>query len=123
MLVEFHPIVTAFDMGDESDLRVKYPYFPSPEPMKFDVQGSYAAADPDFHGVEYGWSHSIGECVTSLIAAGLQIEWLHEFPVSSWKMFRFMEAAGEGLWRLPNHMGEIPLMFSLRAVKQDKPGE
>jgi SAM-dependent methyltransferase len=120
LLVEYHPIVSVFDLGHESELRVRYPYFPRPEPQKFDVQVSYAASDPDpdFHGVEYGWSHSIGECVTSLIGAGLRIESLREFPLSNWKMFPFMEEAGEGLWRLPSQMGEIPLMFSLRAVKQ-----
>jgi hypothetical protein len=96
---------------------VKYPYFTTPEPIKLEVQGSYAAADPGYQGVEYGWNHSIGDCVNSLIAAGLRIESLREFPFLVWKMFPFMEEGDDGWWRLPGHIPEIPLMFSLRAKK------
>lgn len=117
LLVEFHPIASVFDPDDPSELKVRYPYFSSAQPLKSGVKGSYAAADPDYHGVEYGWSHSMGEIVTSLITAGLQIESLREFPMANWKMFSFMEQAGEGRWTLPGHMGEIPLMFSLKATR------
>jgi SAM-dependent methyltransferase len=115
LVVDSHPMASVFDNDHESELRVKYPYFLTPEPIKLEVQGSYAAADPGYQGVEYGWPHSISEYVNSLIAAGLRIESLREFPFLVWKMFPFMEEGEDGHWRLPGHMPEIPLMFSLRA--------
>src|SRR5438067_5957834 len=35
LLVEAHPIASMFDPDDPSELKVKYPYFPSREPLKF----------------------------------------------------------------------------------------
>jgi hypothetical protein len=100
---------------------VKYPYFPGDEPLKFEVQGSYAVADPDYRGVEYGWIHSMSEIVNSLIGARLQIASLREYPFQSWKMFPFMQNGEDGWWRLPSGMQEIPLIFSLRAKKSAAP--
>jgi SAM-dependent methyltransferase len=117
LLVEFHPIASVFDLDASGELKVIYPYFSSPQPLELQVQGSYAASDPDYQGVEYGWNHSMGEYVTSLIAAGLRIESLREYPVANWRMFPFMEQGADGWWRLPGSMGEIPLMFSLKATK------
>ncbi|MFL5732780.1 MAG: SAM-dependent methyltransferase, partial [Chloroflexia bacterium] len=67
---------------------------------------------------EYGWNHSMSECVNSLIAAGLRIQSLHEYPYIVWKMFPFLEKGADGMWRLSAEKGEIPLMFSLRATKE-----
>jgi hypothetical protein len=36
---------------------------------------------------EYAWQHSMGEIVTSLAAAGLRIEYLHEHDWVGWRMF------------------------------------
>ena len=117
LLVEFHPIASVFDVDDSGELKAMYPYFSRPQPLEFQVQGSYAVSDPDYHGVEYGWNHSMGEYVTSLIEAGLRIESLREFPMANWKMFPSMEQGADGWWRFPSEMGEIPLMFSLKATK------
>ena len=117
LVVDGHPLASVFDNDHPGELKVKYPYFPTSEPLRFEVQGSYAAADPDYKGAEYGWTHSMSEYVTSLIDAGLQIESLGEFPFQSWRMFPFMEKGGDGLWRFPGGMPEIPLMFSLKAKK------
>jgi SAM-dependent methyltransferase len=116
-VVDSHPFAAIYDNDHPTDLKVKYPYFPSSEPLRFEVQGSYAAADPGYKGVEYGWTHSMGEYTTSLIEAGLQIESLHEFSYLGWQMFPFMEKGDDGYWRLPSRIAEIPLMFSLRARK------
>src|SRR3989337_1874468 len=41
--VEFHPIVGVFDSDPAlTDLQVRYPYFPTPEPLRFDDDGTYA---------------------------------------------------------------------------------
>ena len=117
-IVEFHPFAWVFDDDNPSELRVKYGYFHTPEPTEWTVQGSYA--DRNAHvkqPVEYEWAHSLGDILNALIAAGLRIEFLHEFPYSVEKTFPFMERDPDGWWRLKEPPAQIPLTFSLKAIK------
>lgn len=117
-VVDIHPIVWAFDEDNESELKLRYSYFPKPEPIKLDVKGSYADLDHEYRGVEYGWNHSLSEYINSLIGAGLQIESLNEYPFHAWKALPLMERGEDGWWRLTGQKGELPLMFSIKATKQ-----
>jgi SAM-dependent methyltransferase len=122
-IAEFHPFHLVLEgTPDGKELRITYPYrSPAAQPLSFDVQGSYAAPDPDYHATEYGWNHSLGEIVTSLAEAGLNIEFLHEHHFSgSDHMFKGMERGDDGYYRLTDPLlrDAIPLMFSLRAVKR-----
>jgi SAM-dependent methyltransferase len=122
-LAELHPFAQVLDDGGVTEPRLRYPYFPSPEPMAFPTYGSYA--DPDAkveQPVEYGWSHSIGEIITVLAEAGLRIEFLHEFPFTVFRATPFLVGSddrdGPGSWRLPEPWdGKLPLIFSLKATK------
>ena len=59
----------------------------------------------------------MGEIVTALTAAGLHIDFLHEFPFAEWPI-SFLEPAPDGTHRLPaEHDGKLPLFFSLKASK------
>lgn len=118
-ITEIHPVAQAFD-DDEgvTELRLRYPYFARPEPLEFPVKGSYADRSADVkQPVEYSWVHSLGEVVTAIAAAGLRIEFLHEFPEAPWPV-PFLKQDPDGEWRLPpEQAGEIPLAFSLKATK------
>jgi SAM-dependent methyltransferase len=119
-LAEFHPFSQAMDDVDSTVPTLRYPYFPSREPVAFPTQGSYA--DPDAkveQPVEYGWSHSMGEIVTVLAGAGLRIEFLHEQPFTVYRAMPYLVESGDGrTWRLPEpYDGRLPLMFSLKATK------
>jgi SAM-dependent methyltransferase len=119
-LVEFHPFAQVFDEAETAaDLRVHYPYFHSGEPLVFDVQGSYADRQAQVvQKVEYEWDHSLGEILDSLIAAGLRVDFLHEFPFCVYSMFpSLMVKSSDGMWRLKEAEGMIPLMFSIKATK------
>lgn len=117
-IAESHPFSMVFD--DDAglkDLRVRYPYFEK-GPTKFEDDSDYA--DPDAHienRVDYEWTHTMGEIITSLIDAGLQIEFLHEFPYLCWRQFAFEEESKDGHYRLPKGMPSIPLAFTLKARK------
>ena len=116
-ITELHPFVWPFDdSGDTTELRVCNPYYPRAEPVPFPVGNPYsdrsAKVEQEF---EYVWPHSLGEIVTALAAAGLRIEFLHEWPFLSWSL-PFLVQHADGTWRLPEGTpGEIPLLFSLRA--------
>jgi SAM-dependent methyltransferase len=120
-VTEIHPVANVFENEGVApgELRLAYPYWSHPDPLRFDVKGSYADPDAPTEGlVEYGWSHSLGEIVTALVDAGLRLEFLHEFDFVSWPV-DFLVQGDDDRWRLPNGVkGSLPLFFSLKATKQ-----
>src|SRR5215210_2531267 len=75
-LAEIHPFATLFADGEQ---RIAYPYLEHAEPLVFDEPGSYAdRAAATSHNRTIEWSHGLGEVVTALIEAGLQLEELRE---------------------------------------------
>jgi SAM-dependent methyltransferase len=119
-IAEYHPFAQIFDDENASELKVRYPYFPTPEPLAFQVHGSYADPQAEVNQeLEYEWVHSMGEVLTSLIQSGLRIDYLHEFPFSTFAMMpELMERYADGLWRLKEHQDSVPLMFSLQARRE-----
>jgi SAM-dependent methyltransferase len=119
-ITEIHPVSQAFE--DENvepgELRLIYPYWEHREPLAFPVEGSYA--DPSAEVTTptlYGWDHGLGEIVTALIDAGLQIESLREYPFVEWKL-SFLVENDAGQWVLPDSVkGDLPLFFSILARK------
>jgi SAM-dependent methyltransferase len=118
-LVDAHPFAQVFEDRDVTDFRVAYSYFHDPRPARFEERGSYADRDSDYHAVMYAWQHSLADVVTALLAAGLRLDGLQEYPFVAWQMFPFLEQDAEGWWRLPDRLSPLPLMFSLRATKGD----
>jgi SAM-dependent methyltransferase len=117
-IAEFHPFSNVFkNDGDETGLEVAYPYF-TDTPLEFPVEGSYA--DPDakiVQQLEYEWSPQVGEIISGLIDAGLQIEFVREYPFTCYRHFPFLVEKEPGKWYLPEGMPSIPLTFTLRAHK------
>jgi 2-polyprenyl-3-methyl-5-hydroxy-6-metoxy-1,4-benzoquinol methylase len=116
-VTEAHPLLWTFD-DDEGvqDLRFRYSYFGG-EPLGFATQGSYADRGAEVREpMEYGWNHALGEIVTSLVEAGLHLEFLREMPFAEWPV-PFLEERDDGTWRLPEGHPDLPLFFSLKASK------
>ncbi len=117
-IAEFHPFALVFD--DESkDLSFRYPYFEKGA-RRYEVHGSYMDASIETRvNEEYGWDHPLGEIVTALIDNGLRTEFLHEHSYSVFQQMPSLQPDGNGLWKFPNGEAPIPLMFSLRARKEN----
>ena len=97
------------------ELRVKYPYFRQKIPLEFVVNGSYADSDSNTkNNKTYEWLYSLMDVFSSLLDAGLRIEFFHEFPFTVYPQLPFMRKGKDGYWRLKE---EIPLLFSIKAVK------
>lgn len=114
-LLEGHPVAATLD-DEATTLRLRYPYFSRGTPQRYEVEGSYADRDLRFtQKVEYEWGHSLGEVITSLVSAGLRIEFVHEFPFAFWQQVPWL-VKRHGVWWLPKRMkGELPLSFSIAA--------
>jgi SAM-dependent methyltransferase len=119
-IAEIHPIAQAFENEGvaRGELRLTYPYWEHDEPLTFAVQGSYADPTAEIQAKrEHGWDHSLGEIVTALIDAGLNVRSLREYPFANWKL-DFLEQADDGTWRMPGDLdGRMPLSFSILAEK------
>lgn len=118
-LVEFHPFAWVFDDApDVDDLHVKYPYFADGGPVAWEGDGTYADRDAKVqHRTTYDFPTPISVAVTSLIDAGLRIEFLHEFPFSTYQFLPFTERRPDGTVRLTKHDGCVPLLYSIKATK------
>jgi SAM-dependent methyltransferase len=116
-VAEFHPITNVF--GD--DLTVVRPYF-SERPFELETAGSYADPEAEtIHDRSVQWHHSLGAVVTAVVAAGLEIEFLHEHETTLFARWPFL--VGErGSFRMPEGMPSLPLLYSLRAWASGEPG-
>ena len=113
---EFHHMAWIFDDAEGvEELRIAYPCWTAP--LEFDQPGSYATAAPTVHNQRFEWTHSLGEVVTALVAAGLQLEFLHEHDWSTFPMFPFLVQEARDRWVLPEQRESVPLMYSIRARK------
>ena len=112
-IAEGHPFVDVFA---HDALTVEHPYF-KPEGFVWDDDGG-TYADPEAataHNRTIEWSHGLGAVVSALAQAGLRIEWLHEHPFTFAMGWPFLERDGR-VWRLPDDVPSLPLMYSLLAT-------
>ena len=116
-LVDLHPFLSVFDdFALQPPLAVRYPYF-SREPLHFVEHGSYADRDADFEADSYAWQHTFEEIIGVLARRGLIVERLREYPAVAWKALEYLVEDEDGLWRLPEGAGDVPLMFGLTVRK------
>jgi len=122
-IVEAHPMMLVFDDRlTEPQLRLLYPYFHGPEPVREEHAGCYSNPGAPIQSVEYVWLHTMTDIIGSLVRAGLRIVEFEEYPFVAWRFFPWMEQSPDGWWRLPEHVGlplgrgSLPLMFSLKAT-------
>jgi len=118
-IVEFHPFSHVFADENVQDLKVHYPYFQGKQPLYFPPGPTYADKNSHLENPSYEWQHTIGDIVTSLIDHGLSIKFLHEFPFSVYEGLPFLVKGDDGLWYLPDGREDIPLLFSLKAHKEE----
>ncbi|MFH1401848.1 MAG: class I SAM-dependent methyltransferase, partial [Parcubacteria group bacterium] len=112
-IVDLHPFTNILD----SSLKFSYDYFDKTA-SEDDSSGTYANWDADINGSTYLWGYTIGGIINNLVAKGLKIEYLHEFPFAMYNQFPgLMKKNKIGQYVLKNTQIQIPLLFSLKAVK------
>jgi len=118
-VVDVHPYLSTLDDDSTADnLRVRYPYFKTPNPLVFSLGGTYAERNvKTVHNQSHEWPYSLHEVVDALRRPGLQIEFVHEFPVCCFAKFPWLVKGPGRWWRLPDTAPEIPMTFSVKAHK------
>jgi 2-polyprenyl-3-methyl-5-hydroxy-6-metoxy-1,4-benzoquinol methylase len=117
-IAEFHPFAWVFDDNGE-ELKIKYSYWHSNEPIYWEENGSYADPDAKVENKgDYEWAHPISDVVNALINAGLILKEFKEYPFS-------VDASNppglvkceDGYSRFKDKSIDIPLLYSIKAVK------
>ena len=118
---EGHPMLWSLDDARRDGLlTVEYPYFERPEPMIFDEPGTYVATDVSFtHNLTHEWNHGLGEIVTALFDAGLDLTMLQEHDSAPWDALPGATVRDEhGEFRLRDRPWRLPMTYTLQARKR-----
>jgi SAM-dependent methyltransferase len=117
-IAEIHPISSMLEnKGGDNELKLKYPYFHTEDPIEFDTEGSYADPTAEMKTEkEYEWFHSLSDVVNALIQTGLKIEYLNEYDYTVYQQFAFLKKEGRK-YLMPDGMPKPPLLFSIKATK------
>jgi SAM-dependent methyltransferase len=120
-LREGHPMLWALDERHRDRLVVDYPYFETPEPIVFDDPTTYVETNATLeHSVTYSWNHGLGEIVTALFDAGLELTQLVEHDTVPWDALPGQLAQVGELqeWRLVDRPERLPMTYTLQAVRK-----
>ncbi len=117
---EGHPVLWALaDPRPDGLVVLEYPYFERAEPTVWDEDGTYVETDVVFtqtRSVE--WNHGLGEVVTALLDAGMQVTGLVEHDSVPWEALPGqMEQVDANEWRLADRPWRLPHTYTLQAVR------
>jgi SAM-dependent methyltransferase len=118
---EGHPMLWALaDPRPDGLLVVEYPYFERDEPSVWDEGGTYVETDVVFEqNVTHEWNHGLGEIVTALLDAGMNLTDLVEHDTVPWEALPGqMERMDDGEWRLKDRPWRLAHTYTLQAVKR-----
>ncbi len=115
-IADFHPAMWMMDNDFEY---VKYSYF-NAEVITEEISGSYSDRNAPIRSTEHSWNHPFSEIINSLISHGLQVTQFNEFPFSPYNCFNKMEQGEDGMWRIIGMNEKLPVMYSIKAVKQSR---
>jgi SAM-dependent methyltransferase len=118
---EGHPVVWSLEYERPDRLLVlEYPYFEREEPEVSDEPGTYVETDVVFeHNITHSWNHGLGEIVTAVLEAGMELTMLVEHDSVPWEPLPGQMVKDEhNEWRLAEHRERAPLTYTLQAVKR-----
>jgi len=115
-MVEFHPIVWMFDYLDDPT-KIAYGY-QQKEVIYEEYKGTYADPNANIISKEYGWNHGLGEVITALIKAGLQIEYLNEYDQTPYEIFPKLVKQENGMYATADNL--YPLIYEIKASLPEK---
>ena len=114
VMIDFHPVVWMFDAEFN---KIAFDYF-NTAPIVLNEKGTYADRHADIELQEISWNHSLGELLSALINVGLTITHFEEYPYSSYACFPNVEKIDKEKYVFSHVDHQIPMMYSLKALKQ-----
>jgi SAM-dependent methyltransferase len=124
-VVEFHPVLAALGLVPAEDegeaLLIRHDYLGGRGARRIDAPRTYTDGPPLTGAtVSYEWSHGLGDVVGALVGAGLRITALRETAEAPWPRWPRMVPTERGWFRLPDDEPRIPLLYGLRAERDER---
>lgn len=113
IFAEFHPFVWMFD-DDFKEITYRYFNF---GPLEETEEGTYAETEAAISEQCVTWNHSLGEVMSSLLKAGIQIKGFQEYDYSPYNCFNNAEEVAPGKFRIKWFGDKIPMVYSIVGVK------
>ena len=119
-LREGHPMLFSIDETYPDRLVIEYTYFQRDEPLIFEDAGTYVETETRFsHNVTHQWNHGLGETVTALLQAGMEITGLVEHDSIPWEAIPGqMSPDDAGEWRLIERPWRLAASYTLEGRKR-----
>lgn len=98
---------------------LELPYFEQPTPLVWSDDSTYVGNETVTSPVSMEWNHGIGEIVTAVLAAGLEITGLVEHDSVPWEALPGMMVLDDstGEYRLRDRPERLPASFTMTARK------
>jgi SAM-dependent methyltransferase len=118
-LAESHPAMLCLEWID-GRIVPHYDWRTSADgPIANDLPFTYNGASERLSNTRtYEWIHPLCDIIGALRKAGMALDWYHEHAALTWALFPNMSKGEDGLFRLPEDFPQLPLSFSLKAVKE-----
>jgi SAM-dependent methyltransferase len=120
-LREGHPLLWALGELSGDDIPpLGYSYFEQPEPLVFTDSGTYVTTDVELgQWTSHEWNHGLGEIISALLDAGMQLTSLTEHDSVPWDALPgLMVKDDAGEYRLRQRPERLPASYTLTAVKR-----
>jgi hypothetical protein len=84
--------------------------------------GTYVQTPATFHhSITHVWNHGLGEIVTALLDAGMEVTALTEHDSVPWQALpEQMEQIDGAEWRIRDRPWRVPHSYTLQAVRRDR---
>ncbi|MFF5231468.1 class I SAM-dependent methyltransferase [Dactylosporangium sp. NPDC000521] len=118
---EGHPMLWAVDeTRPDGLLAIDQAYFEREEPLVWEEDGTYVETDAVFQNTTtHQWNHGLGEIVTAVMDAGLDLTMLQEHDSAPWDALPGRTTADEhGEHRLTDRPWRLPQTYTLQARKR-----
>jgi SAM-dependent methyltransferase len=118
---EGHPVLWSLaDPRPDRLLAIEYDYFEHAAPVVFDEPGTYVETDVEFvANVSHTWNRGLGEIVSALLGAGMELTMLEEHDSVPWDARPGeMERLAGGEFRLTDRSRRLPHSYTLQARRR-----
>ena len=111
---------TLDDTRSDGLLAAEYPYFERSEPLVFDDPGTYVETEAAFtQNLTHQWNHGLGEIVTALMEAGMDLTMLVEHDSVPWDALPGqMKRLESGEFRLADRPWRLAHSYTLQAIRE-----
>jgi SAM-dependent methyltransferase len=120
-LREGHPMLWSLDERRD-ELVIDFAYAERTEPLIWDDNSTYVETASTFvHTRTHSWNHGLGEVITALLDAGMELTQLVEHDSVPWEALPGkMERVDLNEWRLADRPWRLPHTYTLQAFRRPR---